>query len=238
MSTNEIEDSRAALKALQLAHRNHLEEIAIMKSAIAEAEESVRDATRELGEIAKAEAVAAKDRLARLKTGGDAAKSAGREQREAVERQSELRDDLTGSQAALELLRAELATEQAQAEKLEDELMYAAERVITAELEATAAALSAEIDSARAKWLEIRAITDRATVPEWRQLHGYPQPVRASRGLRYGRPMQILLESTIAQNTVFDKAKFDADWSKWNQYFDALKVSIRRAPRLLFWNAR
>jgi hypothetical protein len=223
MSNTEIQDARSQLRAAQLARRNHKENIRLMRAATAEAEAAVHACAKELADIAKAEAAADRDRVQRLKAGGEAA-AIGAERRAGVERQADLRDDLTGAHAALELLRAELATEEAKTEKLGDELVWATEKVLTAELDETAAALCAEIDTARRKWLEIRAITDSATVPEWRKLYGHPDPVRASRGLRYGRPMQILLESNIAANTVFDKAKFDADWEKWSSYFKRLQA--------------
>jgi hypothetical protein len=225
MSINEIETARANLKALQLAHRNHHEDVRVMRSVIAEAESAVDACKQELGEIAKAETVADRDRVERLKSGGGAITAVGAERRAAVERQNELRDDLTAAQASLDLLGEELATETARSEKLDDELVWATEKLFVLELDETAAAINGAIQRLRDEWLEIRAITDNATVPEWRQLHGYPQPVRASRGLKYGRPMQILLESTIAQNTVFDKAKFEANWSKWSGYFSALKAN-------------
>jgi hypothetical protein len=96
MSTNEIEDARTALKAVQRTHSNHKENIRLMRAAIVDAEAAVAACGKELGEIAAALAVADRDRVKRLKAGGDAA-AIGAERRAAVERQADLRQDLVGN---------------------------------------------------------------------------------------------------------------------------------------------
>jgi hypothetical protein len=52
--TNETETARTALKACQIAQRNHREDIRLTRAAIAEAEREVLECEQELGAIATA----------------------------------------------------------------------------------------------------------------------------------------------------------------------------------------
>jgi hypothetical protein len=222
MSKSEIETARAALKAVQRTHSNHKENIRLMRAATAEAEAAVHACAKELADIAKAEATADRDRVQRLKAGGDAA-AIGAERRAGVERQADLRDDLTGTQESLELLRAELASEEAKTEKLDDELAFAAEKVFTLQLDEVAAEINDQIWRIRDEWLEVRSIRDHIVVPEMRTMHGFPEPVRAARGLRYGRQTDIFGDSGIGTNGPFNQAEFSALGRKWSAYFQQLQ---------------
>jgi hypothetical protein len=217
----EIETARAHLRALQKAARNRAEDIALIRKAIAEHEAAVHAATQELGDLAKGEAAASKDRLERMKAGGDVAKAAGREQREALERQNDLRGDIEATQIVLETLRAELAAEEAKAAD-NDAIAFAAEKVLTAQLEEIAQSINEQIRQARERWTEISAAVNKATVPEWRQLYGYPQPVKASRGLKYGHQVELLMAERIGEGA-FSRANFDALGSKWSEHFQRLQ---------------
>ena len=221
--SREITDARTALKARQVAHRDHHEGIAAMKRAIADAETSVRDAERELGEIAATIAMSDKTRIAALKAGADAA-AIGAERRAALERQNELRDNLTGAQTALELLRTELAAEEAKTEKHNDAVAYAAEKLFVLQLDEVARELNEDIRRLRDEWLEVRAICDHATVPHWRGVLGSPDPIRAPRGLKYGRQTDLLMDAAIGQNKPFNQVEFSALGSKWAGFFQRLQA--------------
>jgi chromosome segregation ATPase len=226
--TNETETARENLRAIQHAGRDRWKEIGELHNAIDLATAAVEKLECELARFGDLDAIAARDRIERLKA---AAKSGiaptgevGAEIIAMAAEKAEVEKRLAAAREAMSLLQRELAVEEDKARRYDREVELAAEQVVVAEFEKEAEALNREIYELRARKEELNVIVNSLVVHEKTMLRGHAAPYPVARRFNWRGHVGDAFNTDIGANRYLPVEAWTPITSKWNQYFDALQL--------------